>query len=580
MSGTFGKVRSFAGDETFLMGARDLGIGTIDAVSELVDNSIDAEANNIHVTVENNGDNLRIYVEDDGIGIPQTIEEDGEEYDGLPYVLSFGGRTKDRDVEIGKFGWGLSASATCQAKVTKVWTKQNDEDEWRHTVVDLEEMNESGDTRPPDSSYEDFDENLDLENPNKDSGTVVVFDEVDRGDYTRPGDAANALVSHISRIYRYYLRGGRTITINGTELAPYDPLFRWEDAHNPYDIPIVDELYYEDSFELEPHEDELDGTYEVQVRVAWLDVEEIRKKDEWSGSWMSKAGLVEENQGFYLVRNGREIGAGLSFNGFFNRHAYKNYFRAEIEFPPELDFYFGITTNKSRFALKQQMRDKLQDSVGDIPNQIQNKTDKLVSELQAKADKESREQEQTVSEQIAEQGDSLLKSRDQLDENEEEELQEELQEELKEVVEEIEQDSSLDEEKKEERKEEVEKKYEGFMEYPFKLTYDTLPSGQFYEVKKRGKQTRVVLNDGHKFYDEYERQTQNRETMLLLDTLLLSAAHAEDLYSGNEEMLEFINMFRQEWSTALRVFLDQKPQAFDEAIKEIQDPIAGTTDDD
>lgn len=42
------------------------------------------------------------------------------------------------------------------------------------------------------------------------------------------------------------------------------------------------------------------------------------------------------------------------------------------------------------------------------------------------------------------------------------------------------------------------------MEYPFKVTYDTLPGGQFYEVDKKGKQTRVVLNDGHEFHKVYE----------------------------------------------------------------------------
>lgn len=577
MSGNFGKVREFAGDETFLMGARDLGIGTVDAVSELVDNSIDADANEIHVTVEKNEDTLRIYVEDDGTGIPQTIEEDSDEYDGLPYVLSFGGRTKDRDVEIGKFGWGLSASATCQARLTRVWTKQRDEDEWRYTEVNLEAMDESGDTRPPDSEYNPIDENLDIANREKESGTIVVFEEADRADYTRPGDARNALVRELSRVYRNFLRAGRTITVNGTTLDPYDPLYRWEDAHNPHGIPVVDDLYYEDSFTMEPHEENLEGEYTVKVRIAWLDVEEIRKKEEWSGSWMSRAGLTEDNQGFYLVRNGREIGSGLTF-GLFNRHADKNYLRGEIEFPPELDYYFGITTNKSKFSLKQQMRNKLEDSIGDIPSQIHQKTRDLIGELEAQAEKESRDQQQTISERIAEDGDRVLKSRNRLDEEEEKELEEVLEEELEEKLEEIEEDDSLDEEAKEEEKERIKKEYEGYMKYPFKITYDTLPSGQFYEIDKKGKQTRVVLNDGHEFFEVYEDATQRPKERLHLDLLLMAAAHAEDLHSDNKEMQKYLNEWRMEWSTALRVFLDQETDAIDEAVKDIQDPLASDDD--
>ncbi|WP_435348681.1 ATP-binding protein [Haloarchaeobius sp. HRN-SO-5] len=574
MSENFGKVRSFAGDETFLMGARDLGIGTVEAVSELVDNSIDAEAEEIHVKVGKNGENLRIYVEDDGIGIRQTIEHDGEEYDGLPYVLSFGGRQKDRDVEIGKFGWGLSSSATCQSNLTRVWTKRPDEDDWRFTEVDLEEMDSSGDTTPPDSEYREFDDHLDIENPDKESGTLVVFEEADRADYTRAGDARNALVKELSRVYRQYLRGGRTITVNGKELQPYDPLYRWGDAYNPYDIPTVDDLYYEDSFEMEPNEEHLDDEYTVKVRIAWLDVEAIRKKEDWSGSWMGKVGLTEENQGFYLVRNGREIGGGLSF-GLFTRHADKNYFRGEIEFPPELDYYFGITTNKSKFSLKQEMRDKLNDSIDNIPNQIHNRTRNLISELEAKAEKESRDQDQTLTEEIAEDADRLLKSREKLDEDEEEELEEELEKEKEEKIQEIENDDSLDDEEKEEEKDRIKKEYRGYMEYPFKITYDTLPSGQFYEVEKKGKQTRVILNDGHEFFDVYEKATQNSQERIHLDLLLMSAAHAEDYYSDKEEMQRYLNEWRTEWSTALRVFLDQTPDTVDEAMKEIRDPIAG-----
>ncbi len=569
----FGKIRDFVGDETFLMGARDLGIGTIDAVSELVDNSLDADANNIHVHVEKNDENLRIYVEDDGIGIPKTIEEEDEEYDGLPYVLSFGGRTKDRDVEIGKFGWGLSASATCQARLTRVWTKEKDEDEWRFTEVDLEEMEEEKDTRPPDSEYREIDDHLDIEEPDKESGTIVVFEEADRADFTRAGDARNALISELSRTYRKHLRAGREITVDGTELKPFDPLYRWDDAHNPHDIPTVDSLYYEDSFQMEPHDDDIDGEYTVSVRIAWLDVEAIRQKDDWSGSWMRKAGLTDENQGFYLVRNGREIGGGLAL-GLFNRHADKNYFRGEIEFPPELDYYFGITTNKSKFSLKQQIRDKLEDSIDNIPEQIHQKTRDKINEIKAEAEKESRDKEQTATEKIAEVGDRVLKSRDQLNEDEEEEVKEELEDEKQEKLQEIEESDKLDEEEKEEEKDRIRREYEGYMKYPFKITYDTIPDGQFYKVDKKGKQTRVVLNDGHEFFDAYEDATQRPSERIHLDLLLMSAAHAEQLHSDNEDMQTYLTEWRREWSTALRVFLDHETDAMDEAVKEIQDPLS------
>jgi len=68
---------------------------------------------------------------------------------------------------------------------------------------------------------------------------------------------------------------------------------------------------------------------------------------------------------------------------------------------------------------------------------------------------------------------------------------------------------------------------------------------------------------------------QNEREQLHLDLLLMSAAHAEEFFSDNEEMVKYLNEWRMEWSTALRVFLDQEPNAFDEAVKSIQVPLAG-----
>ena len=45
------EARDFAHGASFIRGARDMGIETLDAVFELVDNSIDADAENIHIHV-------------------------------------------------------------------------------------------------------------------------------------------------------------------------------------------------------------------------------------------------------------------------------------------------------------------------------------------------------------------------------------------------------------------------------------------------------------------------------------------------------------------------------------------------
>ncbi len=591
--------RNFVSDGSFILGARDLGLEGIHAVCELIDNSIDAGADNIHINVEKNVEKdegekkkfLRISVEDDGRGISETITDENEdvEYDGITYALSFGGRYETEKAEIGKFGWGLSAAATCTSRRTEIFTKQKDEN-WRWSYVDLDEMEEEGDTRPPSSKEKSPDES-DLNELEKDSGTLVIFERCDDIERSTVNGMVNKLTREIPRIYRYYLEGGRTITVNGKELVPKDPLYMMEGCHNPGNIPLVEEPYHEETIKVEAEEEDGEGIHEVTVRVVWLDVEEIRKKDEWSGSWMSEHGLTEQNQGFSLVRNGREIRYGLT-HGLFNTHADKNYMRAEIKFPPELDSKFGIQTNKSRLRIKDSMKDRLDEALAGTPEQIHRKTREKIRKLKTEANKETRDAEPSTSEKSAEKADKYLKNRRTFNEEEEEEVIEKIEEKKEEDIQEIENDPELDEEEREEQIEQTERTYERQKSSnSFNVTTETLGSGHFFEADMRGRQANAVLNDGHIFHEMYELlrtgdfdsdlypeagsdSSQNQsEASILIDHMLLSAAHAElwveDRYDNSDEVLEYIHQFRDEWSTALRLFLKHKSEAENEAVSQL-----------
>lgn len=592
--------RDFVADESFILGARDLGLTTTNAVCELIDNSIDADADNIHVKVENNTVKedgreqkyLRIYVEDDGHGIARTIvdDEDGVAYDGLTYALAFGGRHRNKKAKIGKFGWGLSASATCQSKRTDVYTRTPDEDDWRYTYVDLNEMDEDGDTRPPAAENKKPPTHLDLEDSNKDSGTIIVFEKCDDPQRATANGMESLLTGEIARIYRRFLDAGKTITINGTELAPKDPLYMMDGCYNPHGIPLVDEPYHEETIMVEAPEDtNHEGEYEVTLRIVWLDVEAIRTKDEYDGGWMSKVGLTEDDQGFSLVRNGREITSGVTF-GLFSPHADKNYMRAEIEFPTELDKRFGIQTNKSRVSIKEPMKDKLSAALGGTTTQIQRKTRERITKLKAEQEKKKDESEPSTSEEAAEKADKYLKSRQKLSDDEEDQIDQEIEEQKEERIEEIEERDDLDEDEKEEVIEREERRYERRKSSSsFNITTETLGSGKFYEADIRGKQANAVLNDGHDFHEAYQRvksgnsgvfgeeikETMNHreiqaEASILVDLLLLSASHAElrmqEEFGRTDEAVRYIDRFQDEWSTALRLFLEHKPEAENERL--------------
>lgn len=596
------KARDYAHGASFIMGARDMGVETLSAIYELVDNAIDAGAENIHVHIEENTtdgeDFIRIYVEDDGRGIARKIEHEGEDWDGITFALAFGDRYDQGTVQIGKFGWGLPASAACTSLRTEVYTRREDEDEWRFSYVDLDEMEEENDTEPPLSTQK-APEHLDLDNPNPESGTVVSFEKCDDTDPKTVDGLVGKLVRNLPRVYRYFLDGDVNIKVNGTDLKPKDPLFMMEGAHNvgelPDKVPRVETPYHQVTLQLEDSDGEEE--HPVRITVVWLDVEAIRKSDGYDSGWMSNHELVERNQGFSVVRNGREIRNGMTF-GLFKRHADKNYMRAEIEFPPELDERFGIQTDKSRLSLKQDVKDQLDDALENAPNQIHQKTRKKIRKLEARANKEQDDANPSPSERAAEKAAKFMKNPREQSEEEREEVEQELEEKKQEEIEEVEKDPELDEEEKEELIEQKEKKFER-QKNPnsYNINTETLGAGHFYQADFQGNQVNAVINDGHRFYEIYEQirtgahrdgdavsadggieeaiSGQTEET-ILIDHMLLAAARAElmieNRYEGEaqQEAREYLYQFRSEWSEALRAFVKYMEDGIDEAVLNLE----------
>lgn len=562
------QVPNFANDEHFLLGARDFGLDTDDAAAEIIDNSLDAGADNIHIYIEDNGEYLRMAIADDGMGIEAEIEDSsgGDPYDGLAHALSFGRRQNRPGTQIGKFGWGLSASATCQSIRTEAYTKTAEEDEFRYSYIDLDEMKETGVYKAPPQTNQAPPGYLPEEFHDLDHGTIIIFDKMDRPKRKSKNGLVSYLTRHLSRVYRHFLHGEKNIYINGTELKPYDPLYRMENAFNPGDIPLVDSPVLQERVWVEPPEggEELP----VDITLVMLDVRKIRTKDEFSSAWASKHGFNQEEQGFYLMRNDREIDNGLAL-GLFTKHNAKNYMRGEISFPPELDEYFGIQVNKSRFSLKDGIKDKIQHAIGNTPNQIQERTLEIQKELRAEAAEEQQETEVTMGERIAKTGDKFLRQRQHLSAKDEEDLQKELQKQKQAELEAVEEKDKLDEEAKREEKRRINQKYELATEVPFKTHFKTLGDGSFYDPELFGKQTQVRVNDQHPFYDVYQDQSDEQRAML--DLFLFSAAHAEMIFEGNPDMEQAIEQFRLEWSTALKVFLNRWDQTADDMVKDMLD---------
>ena len=92
------------------------------------------------------------------MGIPDTLEEEGSTYQGIPYVMSFGGAKnfmKRSKGEIGKFGIGLSATITCLTREfgrATVWSQNAGNAEGRSVTYRFDDVVANDCMLPPEET--------------------------------------------------------------------------------------------------------------------------------------------------------------------------------------------------------------------------------------------------------------------------------------------------------------------------------------------------------------------------------------------------------------------------------------------
>ena len=119
-----------------------LGVTFLEGVGELMDNAIDAHAKRVLLLLEVDRatGRLRMVVVDDGVGIPTQVEGAGVSKT-VQYALRFGGkmRHEGRPYPVGRFGLGMSQTATCLTSRTEVYSKVEG-GQWRSCYYDFEEL--------------------------------------------------------------------------------------------------------------------------------------------------------------------------------------------------------------------------------------------------------------------------------------------------------------------------------------------------------------------------------------------------------------------------------------------------------
>lgn len=484
---------------------RHTGYDNYNAIADIVDNSIDANAENIKIEIHQEKKDFVIKVIDDGIGMDEQI---------LSEALKLGSDTeKNIDNDLGRFGMGLCTAGLSMSRKTTVLTKQkngnllmgvNDLD-W--TIKYKEFKSYVGE---PDDEGKRLFKELTKDSP---QGTIVIFSNSDRIQNTNMTIFTNSLKKDIGRIFRRFIEADKKFYVNGGLVPMVDPLMLNEKGTHVYS----DEEY---PIKLETS----NGMVEDSIRIRMVLLPDFGQ----TGN--EDRGINPRNQGFYVLRNERELFAGETLD-VYSRDPHLNRFRAEIYFSGSLDELVGVHFTKRNISMSQSLRDKIREITRSQINHLRN----LADEQRPKADKEISHTD--VERLISKKSKLLIKPPTQpIDEKREKDREGRI----------TPADRSPFKEKPIERLKRICRFEEKKMDR----------TGPLFSPYMEGSKVVIVWNVDHPFYEKILVSKKEDKTFVTsIDFLIYSLASAE-LKSRSDENVALFENIRSDMSTNLRVLID------------------------
>ncbi len=307
---------------------RNTGYNNIAAIADLIDNSIDAGALNVWFTIEPTKNDFRITLADDGQGMTEDV---------LDQAMRLGSDTeRDAGSDLGKFGMGLVTASISIGKRLTVITRHDGQT--LIAVQDLDQIIETGkfikELRPATFEEDDY---FNFVTGRAKHGTVLIIEKCDRIQNGNLNEFCKHLTTELGQIFRKFLTA-RKIYIRGTEIAPIDPLFLDDDGTDTYS----------------------DETFEITTKTGQVENMRIRivALPDFDQDTNRRLGINQKNQGFYLMRNNREIASGEDL-GIFTKHNDLNRLRIELFFSANLDNEMGVNFTKRNIKPSQGIIDKV-----------------------------------------------------------------------------------------------------------------------------------------------------------------------------------------------------------------------------
>ena len=479
---------------------RQSNYDTESALSELVDNSIDAEADIINIVIpskeELKSGKKAILIQDDGFGM--SLEE-------LKRSFSFGSDREYSIDDIGNYGIGMKAAMAYLSQYVTVETKREDDNFVSVAVWDI-------DNNPLNINF------FQKKNTDKNfiKGTKIQM-HCKWGDTkkSRLEDFSHTQPAYITKLFaaRYFKALDKIktspngdslpkmkILINGSEVIPFDPLYRSDKNTKNYseDIEIlVDGTTHRISFE---------GYFIGYVEPNGFD----KKRED------QRPGFSIDKQGVYLSLNNKYIQIGGNWLGCKQIHNSLNSTRVEVQIPKELIEYFGISMNKNSVINIKHSSEETSLSthsekkkIIDQLNIIASWGTKLAKELSDKTPKNTTDDQEKQAEEFTKHLNNKIKKN--LGLTKPSDNVNKLPETAK----------NKPVSKGGTKNRPTDLKYNKDL---FRLDFfEGDKSGSFWKLEREGKKTVMMINSNHSFYDKYI----NNENSTLIVELLCAMAMSE-----------------------------------------------------
>jgi len=561
-----------ADDNLFVLGMKDVYYKNEgNALADILDNSIEAGSSYIHIAynTDSSGRIQDVAVIDNGCGIDATF---------LPHALRWGGSSRHNSRNLyGRYGFGLPTASIKHGNSYSVYSRTNKGQGFNEVSIDLDEILAGKRLELPQviksnlpswvSAY--IKEHIGSE---EDIATVVLLSKRNTLEWPNKTNSVANLMRHFGIVYHSVVTGQCKIYVDGDRVEAVDPLFITPAARH-YDI---------DGSKATDHSlppikvrDSNGNWHDVQVRMSLMNLDTYDAQERTASGRLTKPRkrLKEDYNGIFIYRNGRFIDTYK-----WDEISWQSYSRQigiSLDFPAELDEFFGITPQKQTISVNQTVQELLKKAV--LPAYASLYKLVLEERATAKSAKGSIQLRDGVTVRASELAfakiDAKRPSRPKSPK-----ADEEARANLAKKAKEISQVTGRSVEDEQKALENV------LIAHPYKIEAEHgRPTQPFFEMDQVGPQTIVYLNTGHRFYTDVYGALGEGDVAIRsgIEALLVCIARAELSKGGDDRV--FYMQERAAWSEDLSKALEIIPQllsqeeTWEEAIE--MDPARNSFDD-